>query len=112
MQRSWRVMGMWRDGRTFLAVLGTSPKDCNGRLVSALDPRTDADLDELESLWTEEWDPGTTLREPGWIPREIVSVRRFRNRRQLGRSLAHHRRLLASIPPALDRMARAVAVGS
>lgn len=70
MQNEWRVIGLWRGGRTFLLVTGASPSDCRRRLPRALEEYTDQDFDRIESIWYEFWDPGTAWRLPSWIPFE------------------------------------------
>lgn len=74
----WRVMGMWRDGRQFLVVLGKSPGECLLRLDAALADWDCRDALRAESLWFERWDPGTWLREPRWVAMREIPLRRFK----------------------------------
>lgn len=77
MTQLWRVMGMWRDGREFLVVMGHTRADCTYRLTEALADYDLADLGAIESLWLEHFEALTEEMEPRWIPRDFVSKRRF-----------------------------------
>ncbi|QDU60014.1 hypothetical protein Pan216_08510 [Planctomycetes bacterium Pan216] len=96
MIQSWRVMGLWFGGRVFLVVMGHSMKDCARRLPRAMEDYTLEDLDQVECLWYEQWDPGTSMRDPEWVPVEEVSMHRVRQRqaaRESSRGRLHESRL-------------------
>jgi hypothetical protein len=81
MYRDWRIMGLWRGGRVFLVVMGTSKWDCLDRLPDALSAYTFKDLKKIESIWLEWWEPGSSLRWPEWIPLEEISRNRLTSAR-------------------------------
>ena len=83
MQNDWRVVGLWRGGRTFLIVTGTSHKRCVKDLVGAMADYDQEDFDRIESIWSERWDPGTSLRAPAWIPFEEIPIGRLLVRRAM-----------------------------
>lgn len=81
MTNTWRVMGMWDDGRQFLVVMGTSKADCRKRLGEALDDYTFADLEAMDSLWFEEWKQLPWEQAPRWEPTELISLRGYKLRK-------------------------------
>lgn len=84
MSARYRIVGSWFDGRIFLAVLGLSRHDCLRRLPAAMTPYTLDDLNQIEWLWLERWDAGTSLRPAAWVPVEDIGLRRLKLIRRLG----------------------------
>lgn len=84
MHQNFRVMGLWRDPlaragftvpeRTFLITLGSSREACLHRLDVALRDYSLEDIARFESIWLEEFDPGTSLRPADWIPIEELPI--------------------------------------
>lgn len=80
MPSNWRIMGQWRDGAEFLLVMGRTATECLTRIDEAAADYGRNGLSQVEYLWLERWDPGTTLREPAWRPAKEISLRRLRIR--------------------------------
>ncbi len=78
--KDWRVMGLWTNGEEFLLTLAESAADCLGRLRSAIDDFSRDELDQVESIWIEQWTRDEFFGDYRWLPMEEIPLRRFRLR--------------------------------
>lgn len=81
MTNTWRVMGMWDDGRQFLLVLGKSRRDCESRLWDALEDYSLEDLERMDSMWYEHWKQLPWEDAPRWEPISLIALRRYKLRK-------------------------------
>jgi hypothetical protein len=78
--KDWRVMGLWTSGEEFLLTMAESAADCLGRIRTAIDDFNREELDQVESIWIEQWMRDEFFGEYRWLPMEEVPLRRFRLR--------------------------------
>ena len=82
-RRCWRIMGRWRDRSEFLVVLGATESDAEARLDEALSEVSNRDLNGIQTVWLEQWNPGSRFEIPYWQPIRQVSLRTVRFKRIL-----------------------------
>jgi hypothetical protein len=78
--KDWRVMGLWTSGQEFLLTLAESAADCLGRVRTAIDDFSREELDQVESIWIEQWTRDEFFGEYRWLPTEEIPLRRYRLR--------------------------------
>ena len=80
-RRCWRLVGRWRDGGEFLIALAATELDAVDRLESALDHLTFDEVQKVECVWLERWNPGSRVDFPQWERVRQLSLRSVRFKR-------------------------------